>query len=71
MNRDNEFDKWWANEPVSDCDGVDAGHVEAAFAAGRKAEREACAKACESGFGGDAELVGRHCAMRIRKRSNV
>ena len=43
MERDNDFDDWWAKEPVSEFSGVDAGHVERAFAAGRKAERDAMA----------------------------
>lgn len=35
------------------------------------AEREACAKVCETGYGGDAALVGRSCATKIRRRSNA
>jgi len=37
--RDNDFDEWWMKEPVGEFSGVDAGHVERAFAAGRKVER--------------------------------
>jgi hypothetical protein len=40
MDRYNKFDEWWTAEPVSEFEGVDSGHVERAFAAGREAERE-------------------------------
>ena len=37
--RDEDFATWWQKEYLSEFDGVDAGHVERAFAAGRQAER--------------------------------
>ena len=77
------FDKWWAMEPVSEFEGVDAGHVERAFAAGRKAEREECAKTCheiqmtrfahdnsDEYHDGKAEGA-KECWQAIRMRSNV
>ena len=44
MERDNVFDDWWEKEPVSEFSGVDVRHVERAFAAGRKAERDSLAE---------------------------
>ncbi len=48
MSRDADFDKWWRNEPVGEFSGIDAGHVERAFAAGRKAENKASADRIEA-----------------------
>ncbi len=39
-NQDAEFEVWWMKEPVSDFDGVNAGHVERAWQAACAYQRE-------------------------------
>jgi hypothetical protein len=69
------FEEWIATRYMN---GIYLGDLKAAWEAGVKAEREACAKVCDEeateAFGEDADEWARGacmCAAMIRERSNT
>jgi hypothetical protein len=66
-----KFDDWWTDNDLCSSDMINRYACRVLWDAATKAEREACAKVCESliPYGCDKNAV-EYAAEEIRKRSN-